>query len=198
MRFFQAGEVPRRYSVVFLTVCLMDAFLIWRESLGVLWFSRHITDPGPMLSISCIIAPALVVVGLGGYMAKKRPGVLWESATVLAVITGFYAIFILGHSEDTLIICGGGYGMPCVFIPLILRMLVSNWRNDLNMRPKDPEEIDGAELLARARMMEKNGHFEAALASYRQIATRYSCRPIGRQAQTAFAALRPKQEKKDA
>jgi hypothetical protein len=107
----------------------------------------------------------------------------------------FSNMFILGHSEDALIVCGE-YGMPCVFIPMILRVLVSNWGKNLYMRPKDPGEIDGAELLARARLMESNGHFEAALASYRKIATRYSCRPVGREAQNAFETLRPKQEMK--
>jgi hypothetical protein len=64
--------------------------------------------------------------------------------------------------------------------------------------PKDPsEENDGTELLARAKLMQRNCHFEAALASYRDIAARYSHLPVGKEAQTASEALCPKQAKKD-
>jgi hypothetical protein len=69
---------------------------------------------------------------------------------------------------------------------------------DESSRSKAPsEESDGAELLARARLMQRNCRFEAALASYRDIAARYSHLPVGKEAQTAFEALCPKQAKKD-
>jgi hypothetical protein len=65
-------------------------------------------------------------------------------------------------------------------------------------RPKaSSEESDGAELLARARLMERNCHFEAALASYRDIAARYSHLPVGKEAQTAFEAFCPKQAERE-
>jgi hypothetical protein len=102
----QAGEVPRRYSVVFLTVCLVDACFIWSEFVGFVGFFQPAIHPGgrwntawdtdPLrFRIPFILDLALVVVGIGGYMAKKKPGVLWELSTGLALITGLCAVLLM-------------------------------------------------------------------------------------------------------
>lgn len=83
---------------------------------------------------------------------------------------------------------------PGGFTLIVILLALIYWLR----RPKASEEIGGAELLARATLMERNGHVEAALASYRQIAAKYSDLPIGRDAQTAFETLLAKHEKKDA
>lgn len=102
----QAGEVPRGYSVVFLIVCLVDAFFIWSEYNGFVGLSRPSIHPGGAWNTAWDIDPvrfripfivdlASVVVAIGGYVAKKKPGGLWSLATGIALITGLCGVLLM-------------------------------------------------------------------------------------------------------
>jgi hypothetical protein len=96
----------KTYSIIFLTLCLADAFFIWNEFIHSVWFYRSFVhsgnawdtawDYGPMsFRISCMLDPALVAVGLVGYIVKKRPGGLWDLAMGIALVTALCAIRLL-------------------------------------------------------------------------------------------------------